>query len=409
MQMQMKLVTRLAPLALIAASLFAACADSTSPGAQSGAGTVVVKLTDAPFPTAEVQSVDVFVVRVDARSASTDETEANQNVDNASSGGWTTLATPNAKINLLSLQNGTTATLGQTSLDAGTYSGLRLIIDPAQSSITLKNGTTLTGAKGIVWPSASRSGIKVQLSKALEVVGGATTTLLVDFDVAESFVMRGNNIEQNGLLFRPVVKATVIDAATVNATVRLANATSTALNFLQGGTALTGGSNIAFGASSSCSSVNAATPALTITQAGSTAALPGFAPTLTAGTSYTVVAYPGATAGTVQFTTLSNTFTPAAGQAGLRVFNAGTAAYDVIVTPTGGTAATIANTLIGTNSASIGVPAGATQLVIAAPGTTTSLLTLSAQSLVANQNATLVIAPPAAGATTPQAFLVPGC
>src|SRR5688572_1394936 len=114
MQTQMKLVTRITPLALIAASLFAACSDSTSPGARSGAGTVVVKLTDAPFPTSEVQSVDVFIVRVDARTAGTDETEAGQNVDNASSGGWTTLATPNAKINLLSLQNGTTATLGQT-------------------------------------------------------------------------------------------------------------------------------------------------------------------------------------------------------------------------------------------------------------------------------------------------------
>jgi hypothetical protein len=32
--------------------------------------------------------------------------------------------------------------------------------------------------------------------------------MLVDFDVANSFVLRGNTILQNGLLFKPVVKAT---------------------------------------------------------------------------------------------------------------------------------------------------------------------------------------------------------
>jgi hypothetical protein len=168
----------------------------------------------------------------------------------------------------------------------------------------------------------------------VQIVAGQTTTLLVDFDINNSFVMRGNAIAQNGLLFKPVVRATIVDAATVNANIRLVNATNTALNFLQGGTALTNGSNIAFGTSSGCSSVNAATPALTVTQAGSSTALTGFSPTLTAGTSYTVVAYPTATGG-VQFTTLNNTFTPTAGQAGLRVFNATAlaAGIDLYVTP----------------------------------------------------------------------------
>jgi hypothetical protein len=32
-------------------------------------------------------------------------------------------------------------------------------------------------------------------------------TLLLDFDVSESFVMRGNAM-RNGLLFKPVIKAT---------------------------------------------------------------------------------------------------------------------------------------------------------------------------------------------------------
>lgn len=392
-----------------AAFAVAACSDSTDPSSASGNGRVVVRLTDAPFLTDSVESVDMFVVRVDARGEAADSAAADTDVENTSSGGWKTIATPNASFDLLELRNGAQASLGEASLPAGTYSGLRFIIDASKSSVTLKNGTTLNGNNGIKFPSADKSGLKVMLTEPLKVVGGATTTLLLDFDVNESFVMRGNSIAKNGLLFKPVIKATIIDAATVNATVRLANATPTALNFLQGTTALTGGSNIATGTSSACSSVNAATPNLSIVPAGSTTALPGFAPTLSVNTSYTIVAYPGTTAGSVQFATLGNVFTPTTGQAGLRVFNGTGIAYDVIATPTVGTALTIGNTLAAGSSNFVSAAAGATTFIVAAPGTTTALATLTGQSLTAGQNATLVIAPPVAPATAPQLFIVPGC
>lgn len=405
------LVKRFAPLALAAATLLGACADTSSPAAD-GQGTVIVRLTDAPFLTDSVKSVNIHVVRVEARVAAADSAAADTDTENGNKGGWVTLASPNASIDLLTLQNGTATTLGQTALDAGSYSGLRFIIDPSRSSVTLKNGTTLNGNNGIKFPSGDRSGIKVQLSEPLRVVGGSTTTLLIDFDVNESFVMRGNSIEKNGLLFKPVVKATIIDAATVNATVRLFNATATPLNFLQGTTALAGGSNIAFGASSTCSSVNAATPNLSVTQGTSTTALPGFAPSLTAGTSYTIVAYPTATGG-VQFATLGNTFAPTTGQAGLRVFNATTATtgYDVHVLAAGAPIATptIANTLAGATSAYVSVPAGTSVITVTSAGGATALVSLPSQAITAGQNLTLVIAPPAAGSTTPQLYLVPAC
>src|ERR1043165_4034201 len=73
-----------------------------------GMGTLVVQLTDAPFPTDSVKSVDIFVVRVDGRIEDVDEASADQNVASESeseAGGWKTLATPNASINLLALQN----------------------------------------------------------------------------------------------------------------------------------------------------------------------------------------------------------------------------------------------------------------------------------------------------------------
>jgi uncharacterized protein DUF4382 len=185
-----------------------ACSDaSTTPRT----GRVVVKLTDAPFPLDSLESVDIFVVRVDARPADVPEVEAaaaETEEAEAESKGWTTLATPEATIDLLTLQNGTTTTLGETSLTEGSYAGLRLVIDPSKSSITLKNGETLTGGTtpGVTFPSGSRSGIKIILTKPLEVEGDETTTMVLDFDVANSFVMRGESLSRNGLLFKPVVK-----------------------------------------------------------------------------------------------------------------------------------------------------------------------------------------------------------
>jgi hypothetical protein len=396
--------------------LAAACSDDgTLPklGGSSETGTVLVKLTDAPFPTDQVKSVDIFVVRVDGRVSDVSDADADQDLDNKGSSGWRTIATPGASFDLLSLQNGASATLGSAPLGVGTYSGLRLIIDVSQSSVTLKDGTKLTGGSnpGIVFPSAGRSGLKINLSKPLTVVGGATTTLLIDFDVANSFVMRGNTILQNGLLFKPTINGSVIDAATVNASIRLANATDVALDLVQGTAAVTGGGNLAFGASSACTSVNAATPNLSIRTTGTTTALAGFAPVLTAGTSYTVVAYPNGA--NTAFITVANTFTPTTGQAGLRVINGSgiLTAFDAFVTASGaplGTA-TFSGVLNAGNTAFVSVPAGSQQIRLTAAGSPVVLLDLGSQSFTAGQNYTLVIAPPASGQTAPRAFLVAGC
>jgi len=182
--------------------------------APRGMGTLVVQLTDAPFPTDSVKSVDIFVVRVDGRVEDVDEATADQNVatETESEGdGWKTLATPNASINLLALQNGVVSTVGEAKIAAASYRGFRLVIDPSKSSVTLKNSQVLTGTSSpsVTFPSASRSGIKIGLSGPVVVGEDGKTTMVVDFDVASSFVMRGNSLAQNGLLFKPVIHATV--------------------------------------------------------------------------------------------------------------------------------------------------------------------------------------------------------
>jgi hypothetical protein len=176
----------------------AACSDSSG----TGTGLLTVRLTDAPFPFSEVARVDVFVVRVDAKTASTTDAEA---ADETNQDGWTTVATPNALINLLDLGSGKTMNLGATTLPTGNYQSFRLILDTDQSSITLKDGTT----PPISFPSAGHSGIKVNLDAPIQLTeDGSVMTL--DFDIGRSFVMRGNNAS-NGFNFKPVIHAVAQD------------------------------------------------------------------------------------------------------------------------------------------------------------------------------------------------------
>ncbi|MGI8618543.1 MAG: DUF4382 domain-containing protein [Gemmatimonadaceae bacterium] len=203
---------------LLGIAAITACSDTTG----SNTGKLTVKLTDAPFPFAEVSRVDMFVVRIDARTASVSEAEA---ANAASTSGWTTIASPNAAINLLALQGGVTTNLGTTTLATGNYNGFRLILDTQKSTVTLKDGTVLTGGSGIIFPSAAQTGIKINLDAPIQVTKDSSVMIL-DFDVGSSFVMRGNSIKNNGLLFKPVIRAVATELTGVlTGSVRSASAT----------------------------------------------------------------------------------------------------------------------------------------------------------------------------------------
>lgn len=221
---------RLAVIALSVTALLgaAACSDSTS----AGVGTVGVRLTnesvaasvagdiigadaDSPLAPGAVKSVDIFVVRIDAkRDEPTDDDAAAETEDSESEkDGWVTVAEPNATFDLMKLADGTNTFLGDAKVAEGSYNGFRLIIDPAKSSVTLNDAAkTVIGGESIVglkFPSAAKTGIKIKLSGgAVDVKEGETSTLVVKFDVSKSFVVRGNSIEQNGLLFKPVIRGT---------------------------------------------------------------------------------------------------------------------------------------------------------------------------------------------------------
>jgi len=219
---------RFAVIAFSAATLFgvAACSDSTG----AGTGTVNVRLTNAsvaapmtagvvttdaglPLPAGYVKSVDIFVVRIDARAKEPTDAEAAEATEESESirEGWVTVAEPNTTFDLMTLADGTNTLLGDAQVAAGTYNGFRLIIDPAKSSVTLNDDTnTVIGGESIIglkFPSADKTGIKIKLlGGGLNVTQGETSTLVVSFDVTNSFVVRADSIEQNGLLFKPVIR-----------------------------------------------------------------------------------------------------------------------------------------------------------------------------------------------------------
>jgi hypothetical protein len=165
------------------------------------------------MPLDEVESIDMFVVRIEAKAQATSEADADDDLEGAesTSNGWLVLATPNASFDLMDLRNGVSAFLGDAPVPAARYHSMRLILDTQQSSVTLKDGTVLSGASSpsIVFPSAGKTGIKILFTTPIDVDADETTDVLVDFDAGESFVVRGNTILQNGLLFKPVIRATI--------------------------------------------------------------------------------------------------------------------------------------------------------------------------------------------------------
>src|SRR5688500_2613471 len=191
--------------ACLALGALAGCSDSESLG--PGQGRIAVRMTDAPFPLDDVASIDIFVVRVEAKTQVTTEEDAALDIEerDAESDGWIVLATPNEEFDLMDLRNGVNVFLGDAVVPEGDYRSFRLIIDTDQSSVTLKDGTVLTAnsSPSIMFPSAGRSGIKVILTEAGVVVEGLTTDGLPALDAEQSFVMVGNTTLHNRLLSNP--------------------------------------------------------------------------------------------------------------------------------------------------------------------------------------------------------------
>ncbi|WP_420388327.1 DUF4382 domain-containing protein [Roseivirga sp.] len=153
-------------------------------------GHLNVSVTDAPFRTDLVQSATVTIYKVEARNKGKEEGSP-----------FMTLFEGETEINLLELTNGVTSSLVDVEVPVGNYDLVRIYI--SEASIKLKNGETYD----VTVPSGDASGLKIFISPAIEVAGGLTADLLLDFDVSRSFVLKGPADNPNGFNFRPTIKA----------------------------------------------------------------------------------------------------------------------------------------------------------------------------------------------------------
>lgn len=208
----------------VGAVAFWACADNSITAAhmQPGQGTIAMQLIDDPSALDSIASVNIFVVRVDARVKVADTVAADSGVagdgdfddrsrdfeqDHRDSTAWVTIASPNKLINILELQHGDTAILDSAVLDTIKFRSMRIIIDPSQSNVTLKDGTVLTATStpSVDFFSRGRFGILVNLDNDVDVMPGATTTVTLDFRLGDSIALKGHSIGHDGLVIRAVV------------------------------------------------------------------------------------------------------------------------------------------------------------------------------------------------------------
>jgi hypothetical protein len=163
---------------------------------EDGMGTLVVKLTDAPFPLDKVKEAEVIIDSIEIRKKDV-EPDGNP---------FILLSDEQQKYNLLELQNGLTVDLVRIGIPAGDYDLIRLYVQNATIVLNDEGET----AFNLKVPSGEQTGIKVFIDPFIRVVGGLTSELLLDFDIRRSFVVQGNPETPAGIKgfhFKPVVRA----------------------------------------------------------------------------------------------------------------------------------------------------------------------------------------------------------
>ena len=107
---------------------------------------------------------------------------------------------------------GLTDELGAVNIPAGAIKAMRLVIDTDSSSITLNNGTVLTGSStpGIHWQSSAGRPVLNATIQDQIVVPDSGATVVIDYDVGNAFInpqdVNPTSTDQ-GFIFSPVLRA----------------------------------------------------------------------------------------------------------------------------------------------------------------------------------------------------------
>jgi len=210
--------------------LAAACYKDDASGPASRKPMAKVLLTDDPFPFDTVQSVNVYIVSIAASTAADTSDPGLQ---------WVTITAPRKRFDLLALQQGTTALLGEGEIPADQYRSVRLIIDADSSNVRFADGTPAVVQN---WNGSGEWSIYAFVEAALQVPDSGAE-IVIDFDVGRSFQY---NVAGDGTFtFIPWIRAvnkaatgsiagTVLGAADSGSAAPIANATVSAYGADQG-------------------------------------------------------------------------------------------------------------------------------------------------------------------------------
>lgn len=162
---------------LLCGTMFMGCTGDQ----ESGKGTLSLNITDAPIDADDVSGVYITITAVEYRR------EGNSWQPFESFGEPYT-------VNLLELTEGKSNLLGDFSVEAGTYDGLRFKLDAAENGGAVNNEATYIefadGSKEPLFvPSGTQSGYKAKGSFTVPV--NASVSVTADFDVRKSVIQAG--------------------------------------------------------------------------------------------------------------------------------------------------------------------------------------------------------------------------
>lgn len=169
----------------------------------SATGTLVIQLTDAPFPYDMIAIADLGVDGVEVHVRAMDGGQS----------GFHVLSDSSQVFSLLDLSNGVTAFLGEVELPVGEIDQLRLLVSSA--SVGLLDQRTFD----LNVPSGESSGLKVFFDPPIHVVANEETNVLIDVDASQSFrsipASPARVDEITGFQFHPVLRVSVTDNASI--------------------------------------------------------------------------------------------------------------------------------------------------------------------------------------------------
>lgn len=167
-------------LALLAvATIAVACYkdDVTTVRSNSGKPMAKVLLTDDPFPFDSVQSVQVYIVSIAVSTHPDTGTSAD-------SMHWVTVAAPHRQVDLLTLQQGLTDSLGTGQVTADQYKAVLVTINVDSSAgIRFKNGSPAV----VRWNGSGQESYGVFVEAPISITDTGAV-IVIDFDVGRSFV-----------------------------------------------------------------------------------------------------------------------------------------------------------------------------------------------------------------------------